>query len=112
MEEEKNGLETEKDLDRMTVKELREVAADIENLVGVTAMKKAELLSAIKKAKGIEEKKPVEKADVTIKELKAKIIKIKEKRDEARKLKDKRVLNILRKRINRIKKASRKLPHS
>lgn len=112
MEEEKNELEATKDLDRMTVKELREVAANIEELVGVTAMKKAELLSAIKKAKGIEEKKPVKKVDFTIKELKAKIIKLKERREEARNLKDKRMVNILRRRINRVKKASRKLSQS
>jgi len=111
-EEEKKEVGGVKNLDRMTVKELREVAADIEELAGVSAMKKAELLSAIKKAKGIKEKKAIEKSDVTIKDLKAKIIKLKEKREEARKVKDKRLVNIFRRRINRIRKTSRKLSHA
>ena len=111
-EEEKKEVGGGEDLDRMTVKELREVAADIEELVGVNAMKKAELLSAIKKAKGIKEKKAIKKSDVTIKDLKAKIIKLKEKREEARKVKDKRMANMLRRTINRVRKTSRKLSHA
>ncbi len=111
-QEEKKEVEGGKDLDRMTVKELREAAADIEELVGVSAMKKAELLSAIKKARGIKEKKAIKKSDVTIKDLKAKIIKFKEKREEARKVKDKRMVNIFRRKINRVRKTSRKLSHA
>ena len=111
-QEEKKEVEGGKDLDRMTVKELREAAADIEELVGVSAMKKAELLSAIKKARGIKEKKAIKKSDVTIKDLKAKIIKFKEKREEPRKVKDKRMVNIFRRKINRVRKTSRKLSHA
>ena len=37
----------EKDLERMTVKELRTLAAENTDLVGVHAMKKAELMAAI-----------------------------------------------------------------
>jgi len=43
------------DLDKMTVKELREIAHQIEGLEGVSVMKKEALLSAIKRARGIEE---------------------------------------------------------
>ena len=103
----------EKDLDRMTVTELRALAAESTDLVGTHEMKKAELLTAIKEAKGIkEEKAPKEKlqrAAITIKQLKAKIVELKEKREEARKAKDKRMVDILRRRINRAKKRTRKI---
>jgi len=103
----------DKDLDRMTVKELKTVAAEITDLVGIHAMKKAELLAAIKKAKGIKEekapKKKIEKEAITVKELKAKIIELKAKRKEARKAKDKRMVHILRRKINRLKKETRKI---
>jgi len=103
----------EKDLDRMTVKELRAVAADTADLVGIHAMKKAELLAAIKEAQGIEkEKAPKEKivkGAITVKQLKTKIIELKSKRDEARAAKDKRMVEIYRKKINRLKKGTRKI---
>lgn len=103
----------EKDLEQMTVKELRTVAAETTDLVGVHAMKKAELLAAIKEARGITEEKPlreeVEKAGVTVKQLKAKIVELKRKRQEAREQKDRRMIQILRRRINRVKKRTRKL---
>lgn len=109
--EKKEGKE--KDLDRMTVKELRALAAESTDLVGIHAMKKAELLAAMKEAKGIKEerapKKKAEKAATTVKQLKVKIVELKEKREEARKAKDKRMLDILRRRINRAKKRTRKI---
>ena len=109
VEEEKK----EKDLDRMTVKELKEVAAEITDLVGIHAMKKAELLAAIKEVKGIKEekapKKKVEKSIITIKELKVKIAELKAQRKEARKAKDKRMVYILRRKINRLKKETRRI---
>jgi len=103
----------EKDIDRMTVKELRAVAADTTDLVGIHAMKKAELLAAIKEAQGVKkEKAPKErivKAAITVKQLKTKIIELKNKRDEARTAKDKRMVEIYRRKINRLKKETRKI---
>ena len=113
--EEKNEKkeEKEKDLDRMTVKELRALAAESTGLVGIHAMKKAELLAAIKEAQGVKEEKPpkkkAEKGAVTVRQLKAKIVELKEKREEARKAKDKRTVDILRRRISRAKKRTRKI---
>jgi len=43
----------EKPLDKMTVKDLREIAKEIPDITGVHGMNKAELLDAIEKAKGI-----------------------------------------------------------
>jgi hypothetical protein len=103
----------EKDLEQMTVKELRAVAAETTDLVGIHAMRKAELLAAIKEARGIKEEKAlrekVEKTGVTVKQLKAKIVELKRKREEAREAKDRRMIEILRRRVNRVKKRTRKL---
>ena len=49
-EEKQEVVAEEKPLDKMTVKELREVGKEIPDLSGVTAMKKDELVAAIKKA--------------------------------------------------------------
>jgi len=110
MAEEENE---EKELDRMTVKELREIASEETELVGVHAMKKAELLEAIKEARGIPEetapKKTTKKEEVTVSELKGKIADLKEKKEEFRKAQDKRMVEVLRKKINRAKKKTRKL---
>ena len=113
MDAEKKEESKEKDLDRMTVKELKEIAAESPDLVGIHAMKKAELLAAIKEAKGIKKEKApkekIEKETVTVKELKEKIIALKVERKEARKARDKRMIHILRRKINRLKKETRRI---
>jgi Rho termination factor-like protein len=52
----------EKALDKMTVKELREIAKEIPDITGVHGMNKAELIDAVNKVKGIAEA-PKEKAE-------------------------------------------------
>ncbi|MBC8177450.1 MAG: transcription termination factor Rho [Deltaproteobacteria bacterium] len=100
----------------MTAPELKEVAKQIPGLTGVHAMKKADLLDIINKYYGIEEevpaakkKKKAEKRTLSVKELKAKIIQLREKKEEARATKDKKNIEILRRRINRLKKQTRKV---
>jgi len=101
------------ELDRMTVKELKAIAAEETELVGIHAMKKAELLAGIKQARGItEEKAPREKAkkeELTVAELKAKIAELKAKKGEFRRSQDRRMVEVLRRRINRAKKRTRRL---
>ena len=113
MSAEQKEEKKEKDLDRMTVKELRTVAAETTDLVGIHSMKKADLLAAITEAKGIErEKAPKEdfkKGAITVKQLKTKIVELKSKREEARTAKDKRMVEIYRRKINRLKKGTRKI---
>jgi hypothetical protein len=113
MSAEKKQEKVEKELDRMTVKELRVVAAESTELVGIHAMKKAELLAAIKEARGIKEKKApkekIVKGAITVKQLKTKIIELKSKREEARTAQDKRMVEIYRRKINRLKKGTRKI---
>lgn len=99
--------EKEKPLDKMTVKELREVAKEIEGLVGVHGMNKPELLATIKEARGIVEK-PKAKTGASTKEIKAKIQTLKSKRDEALSAKDKVLSTRYRRQISRLKKKSRR----
>ncbi|NIW11069.1 MAG: hypothetical protein GWN33_11260 [Gammaproteobacteria bacterium] len=106
----------EKPLDKMTAKELREVAAQIPDVEGVHAMKKEQLLEVIKKARGIKEEAPAEKrekkgaeSEAIIRDLKQKIILLKQEKEAARATKDKKKLDVLRRRINRLKKRTRKV---
>jgi hypothetical protein len=105
--EKKTSAAKEKPLEKMTVKELREVAKDIPGIVGVHGMKKDDLISEIKKAKGIAEE-PVKKADANIAELKQKIKALKVQRREALEAKDKKKATIFKRQISRLKKKTRR----
>ena len=97
-----------KPLDRMTAKELREVALGIEGIVGVHAMNKSELVAAIKKAKGIkDEKKRQTKGDVRT--IKLKISELRSQQEALKEAGDKGRMKILRRRISRLKKKSRRV---
>ena len=97
----------EKPLEKMTAKELREIALGIEGITGVHAMNKNELIKAIKEARGIvDEKKKTTSVDVRA--IKAKIKELKAKREEARAAGDKRMVDILRRKISRLKKKTRR----
>jgi hypothetical protein len=96
----------EKPLDKMTVKELKEIAKDIPEIIGVHGMNKPDLLSAIKKARGIEEE-PKKKTDVSLLELKKKIKSLKVKREEALASKDKKMATIYKRKISKLKKKTR-----
>jgi len=109
----------EKPLDKMTVKELKEIATEIPHdhvAVAVSDMKKEELLAFIKEARGIADEEPVKKRKkakvkivLTKQELKAKLVKLKEEKQAARSAKDKQLENQLRRRISRLKKMTRKI---
>ena len=107
--------EFKKPLVKMTAVELKEVAMEIPGAVGVTAMLKTDLLSLIREYYGLEEevvekKKKVKKVKVkaSVKELKAKIIELGGKKAEVRETGDPKQINILRRRLNRLKKQTRK----
>ncbi len=97
----------EKPLEKMTVKELRELAKDIPGITGVHGMKKDELIVEIKKAKGIKDE-PIKKADASIADLKQKIKALKAQRRQALEAKDKRKATIFKRRISRLKKKTRR----
>jgi protein-arginine kinase activator protein McsA len=103
----------EKPLDKMTVIELREfaLAKDL-GISGVHAMKKEELLPAVKEALGIKDEEPAKKAvevKATVGEMKKKILVLKEEKKTAISSKDKKKITVLRRRINRLKKRSKKV---
>ncbi|OQY44076.1 MAG: hypothetical protein B6240_11165 [Desulfobacteraceae bacterium 4572_87] len=107
--------EFKKPLVKMTAVELKEVAMEIPGAVGVTAMMKPELLSLIREYYGLEEevvekKKKVKKIvpKATVKELKGKIVELRGKKGEVRETGDPKQINVLRRRINRLKKQTRK----
>ena len=116
--EQKQEETLEKPLDKMTATELREFALNkkLEGLTGVHAMKKEELLKAIKEAMGIKDEEPAKKAkravtkkEVNVKDLKQKIVQLKAEKKEAVSTADKKKATILRRRINRLKKRSKRV---
>ncbi|UCE55239.1 MAG: Rho termination factor N-terminal domain-containing protein [Desulfobacterales bacterium] len=97
----------EKPFEKMTVKDLREMAKEIPEITGVHGMKKDELIVAIKKAKGVKDE-PVKKADASVMELKKKIKALKAERHAALEAKDKKMATIYKRRISRLKKKTRR----
>jgi hypothetical protein len=98
----------EKPLDKMTVKELREMAKEIPDIVGVHGMNKGDLLVAIKEVRGITDA-PTKKSSGSIREIKGKIKAFKVKRVAALEAKDAKTANIFKRRISRLKKKSRQV---
>lgn len=98
----------EKPLDKMTATELRDIAKGLPDITGAHGMNKSELITAIKKAKGIEDAKPKKGSDATVREVKVKIKELKKQRVEYKAQNNKKMAEIFRRRINRLKKQTRK----
>ncbi len=108
---------SEKPLDKMTVKELRDVAKEIPEITGVHGMNKADLLEAVMQAQGIEatpkatpKAKPkaiAKKTDRDAKSLKKAIKMFRRKQAQAAKADDKKMAAIYRRKISRLKKKTR-----
>jgi hypothetical protein len=96
----------EKPLEKMTAKELRELALTLEGIAGVHVMNKNELIDAIKKVKGIVEEK-TSKAGVDVRALKVKIQELKEKKVQAKEVGNAKLVDSLRRRISNLKKKTR-----
>jgi cell division protein FtsX len=106
----------EKPLDKMTAKELREIALEIPGVTGVHAMKKEQLLDVIRKYRGIEDEGPAkkrktkrDKPTASVKNLKEKIARLREEKSTAREANDMKKVDVFRRRINRLKKQTRKV---
>ena len=97
----------EKPLEKMTAKELREVAKDTPGITGAHGMNKGELLAEIKKARGIEDTGKGKK-DRSIRDIKAKIKTLKEKRAAALEADDRRMAAIYKRQISRLKSRTRR----
>lgn len=120
-EETENQETAEKQFEKMTVKELREVAKDIPAITGTSSMKKDELLARIYEAKGLVNEPPAKKAASNKKtglgkkkgplsktEMKALISQLHKTKLEAKESSRKEI-NALRRRINRLRKRTRKM---
>jgi hypothetical protein len=97
----------EKPLEKMTVKELREMAKEMPGINGVHGMKKEDLVVAINKTKGIKAA-PVKKADTAVAGLKKRIRALKVERQTALEARDKKMATIYKRRISRLKKKTRR----
>jgi hypothetical protein len=91
----------------MTVKELKEMAKNMPQIVGVHGMKKEELIVAIQKETGVKVA-PVKKTDANVAALKKKIKALKVERQAALEAKDKKMATIYKRRISRLKKKTRR----
>lgn len=103
----KNKEAKEKPLEKMTAKELRELGKQIPEITGVYGMNKAELITAIKKARGIEEDTKTS-SDASVREIKKKIKALKADREKALNSNDKKMADIYRRRITKLKKKTRR----
>jgi len=104
----------EKHLEKLTIKELREIAAEIPHEKAVHEMKKEELIAFIKEARGIKDEKPIKKKKhigkikMTKPELKAKIRELKALRLQVLESKESEKAHRLRHKISQLKKKSRR----
>lgn len=98
----------EKPLEKMTAKELRDLAMEIPEISGVHGMNKTELVKEIKQARGIVDNAGSKKAGSSVRDIKKKIRKVKALREKALKDDDKKMAVIYRRRISRLKKKTRK----
>lgn len=97
----------EKPLERWTIKELRDEALKIPNIQGVHGMNKEEILAILREMKGIAPPETKKKA-VNIRDIKVKIVDLKKVRDEEREQNVSRQrLNILRRKLAKLKKQTR-----
>ncbi|HON59166.1 MAG TPA: hypothetical protein P5040_08610 [Smithella sp.] len=105
----------EKHLEKLTIKELREIAAEFPHEKAIHEMKKEELIAFIKEVKGIKDehpagkKKHVGKIKMTKPELKAKIRELKALRLQALESNEKEKSSRLRHQISQLKKKLRRI---
>ncbi len=122
MSEETKKKDHEKPIDKMTIKELREVALEIPHEhteVAVRDMNKEQLIAFIKESRGIKDEGPVHhekkkkkvkaKVILTKQDIKARIRDFKKAKAAAHEDKEKARAAVLRRRISRLKKQSRKI---
>lgn len=112
MPEETAEKHHEKPLEKLTVKELRELAAQIPHERAIHDMKKEELVAFIKETRGIKDDKPARKKAVkstlTQPEIKARIRELKALCGESLAAKEGQKARDLRRQISRLKKRSRR----
>lgn len=96
----------QKPLEKMTTKELKEIALEISGISGVHGMNKDELLSVIREDRGIVEEEKQKK--INVREIKSQIQVLKAEKEKALEAKDKKQNEILRRKISKLKKKTRR----
>ncbi|MFP4668043.1 MAG: Rho termination factor N-terminal domain-containing protein [Desulfosalsimonas sp.] len=104
----KEKQEKAKPLEKMTATELREIAIELPEITGASGMNKTELIKAIKKAKGIEDTGRKKRSDVSVRQIKEKIRELKKQRQAFLEQNDKKMADIYRRRISKLKKKTRR----
>lgn len=107
MSKKEKAEKKEKPLEKMTAKELRDLALAIPEISGVHGMNKEEVLAAVKKARGIKET-PIKKGDRSMRQLKEKIKELRGTKIELQEKKDRKAIDQIRRRIGRLKKKTHK----
>jgi methyl coenzyme M reductase subunit C-like uncharacterized protein (methanogenesis marker protein 7) len=103
-----------KHLEKLTIKELREIAAEIPHERVIHDMKKEELVAFIKEARGIKDETPVKKKKQAVKikmtkpELKSRIRELKISKRQAVESNENKKAAMLRHQISQLKKKSRR----
>ena len=96
----------EKPLEKWTIKELRDEALQIPNIQGVHGLNKEEIIDILREVKGIPA--PEKKKGEGVRNIKKKVTDLRNARDEERSQGAPRArLNILRKKIAKLKKKTR-----
>ena len=100
----------ERDLEKLTATKLREIAKQYDEITGTHAMKKEELVFAIRKARG-EDMANVDSGSGSTKmgTVKKKIKNLRSEKETAREKEDKKAVNILRRRIKKHRRLTRKM---
>ncbi len=97
----------DKPLERWTIKELRDEALKIPNIQGIHGMNKEEIIDFLRAEKGLPV--PEKKKSASVRNIKAKVLELRKARDEERNQGASRArLNILRRKITRLKKKTRR----
>ncbi len=107
MGKKKEKVKKEKPLEKMTAKELREMALELDGIVGVHAMNKQELIEAIKEVKGIVDERK-KRSDIDVRAIKKKIKELRELKKQAKEQGDKKRVEVLRRKMSRLKKQTRR----
>ena len=114
-EETRKKHHDEQHLEKLTVKELRDMAAQFPHERAIHDMKKEELIAFIREATGIKKEEPLHhhkhkiKINMTKPQLKAKIRELKTMIADLLESSDKKRAMILRHQMSRLKKKSRRL---
>lgn len=100
----------EKDLEKLTATKLREIAKSYDEITGASAMKKEELIIAIRTARG-EDLTSSDSVELSgkIGTVKKQIKNLRSEKEAAREEKDKKKIEILRRRIKRYRRVTRKM---